>query len=135
MCYHKRFRSMDGTCNNLQRPLMGAAFMPYIRLRPPVYDDQLNAPTCKSLFYWNCFSDRCLASLRNFRPPARDASRILLSSPQEITVNSNAMHMQWGQFLTHDLLNTPAHHFQDCGGCSALGGRCFNVFLNQSDPT
>ncbi|KAH7717206.1 hypothetical protein AAVH_15395 [Aphelenchoides avenae] len=121
MCYHKQFRSMDGSCNNLQRPLAGAAFSPYIRLRPPVYDDMLNAPA---------------SSLRPVRPSARDASRILLSSPQELTAPGvNAMHMQWGQFLTHDLLNTPAHHFQDCGGCASLEGRCFSVFLNQSDPT
>lgn len=47
LCYHMKFRSFDGTCNNLEKPLKGAAFMPLSRFQDPVYDDVFSAPVCK----------------------------------------------------------------------------------------
>ncbi|CAK5096122.1 unnamed protein product [Meloidogyne enterolobii] len=41
VCYHLRYRTFDGSCNNLVegRSLRGAAFMPFGRLRPANYED------------------------------------------------------------------------------------------------
>jgi hypothetical protein len=46
MCYNQRYRTMDGTCNNIEQPLLGAAFMPYTRLLLAAYDDGRAAPSC-----------------------------------------------------------------------------------------
>ena len=39
-----KYQSFDGTCNNLNNPLYGAANTPYKRVASPVYDDGLNSP-------------------------------------------------------------------------------------------
>ena len=39
-----KYRSYDGTCNNLVNPLIGAANVPYVRLLPPAYQDGVNSP-------------------------------------------------------------------------------------------
>ena len=34
-----KYRSFDGSCNNLENPLLGRAFTPFKRLLPPQYGD------------------------------------------------------------------------------------------------
>ena len=44
MCYHRKYRSMDGTCNNFQKPLLGASVIPLKRLLTPIYENGFNTP-------------------------------------------------------------------------------------------
>ncbi|KAL7075683.1 hypothetical protein ACQ4LE_005051, partial [Meloidogyne hapla] len=120
LCYHLKFRTLDGTCNNLEKPLFGAAFMPLSRLKEPVYDDKLAAP---------------VASINHLKPSSREASRLMLSSTAEIPTKWNALLMQWGQFIAHDVSKTTMLNNQICASCLPEGGTCFPVMLSRLDPT
>jgi hypothetical protein len=41
---NSRYRSIDGTCNNLQNPYWGASFTVFDRLAPALYEDGWNEP-------------------------------------------------------------------------------------------
>uniref|UniRef100_A0A1I7W4T7 Peroxidase mlt-7 n=1 Tax=Loa loa TaxID=7209 RepID=A0A1I7W4T7_LOALO len=80
LCYNLYYRTLDGTCNNLFRPLRGAAFRPYNRLLFPEYDNKLSEPV---------------------------VSRLILSSQKTVQHREyNALLMQWGQYLIHEMAKT-----------------------------
>ena len=87
-CFHRRYRSYDGTCNNLDHPLWGASEVPFKRLQQPAYEDGLGLPVG-----WG-----------GGKPSARRISQKLLST-QQVTGHDRYTHMlmQVGQFLDHDM--------------------------------
>ena len=44
MCFHSKYRTFDGTCNNLQNPLWGSSFTAFKRLLKPAYENGFNLP-------------------------------------------------------------------------------------------
>ena len=44
MCFHTKYRTIDGTCNNLQKPLLGSSLTAFKRLLPPAYENGFNLP-------------------------------------------------------------------------------------------
>ena len=44
VCRHSRYRSVDGSCNNWERPAWGMADTPFTRLLAPEYEDGLGLP-------------------------------------------------------------------------------------------
>ncbi|VDM60387.1 unnamed protein product [Angiostrongylus costaricensis] len=138
ICYNVYFRTMDGSCNNLRNPLRGAAYRPYTRLLPTVYDNGLSEPV-GSLF-------------PELRPSPRVITRQLTSSHASVVSDEyNALVMQFGQFISHDIakktymfrLDKTRTHYSfnaasDTGdelflgklGSRTVGGVC--VFVNTS---
>src|SRR5882672_8851837 len=44
MCFHTRYRTIDGSCNNLGEPMWGTSYTPFQRLLKPVYENGFNLP-------------------------------------------------------------------------------------------
>ncbi|KAM7536980.1 hypothetical protein Aperf_G00000078094 [Anoplocephala perfoliata] len=44
LCFHMRYRSIDGSCNNLKYPKWGSGLSPFYRLLPPMYENGVNQP-------------------------------------------------------------------------------------------
>ncbi|CAI2340685.1 unnamed protein product [Caenorhabditis sp. 36 PRJEB53466] len=114
-CFHKKYRSMDGTCNNLQNPAKGAAFTAYSRLMPAAYDDGFNTLVS--------------ASRRN-RPNPREVSVFLLSSERSLPGHTNSLLMLFGQFVSHDITSNAA---QGSCSCGSSGPMCASIFAPPSD--
>ncbi|KRZ10279.1 Peroxidase mlt-7 [Trichinella zimbabwensis] len=120
LCFHAMYRTLDGTCNNLRSPLVGAAGTAFNRILPAVYEDGIGTPI----------------SIRpGSRPSAREATRFLLSSPQLVTSGKwNMLLMQFGQFIVHDISKTSLLPADRCGTCTDIPGRCFPIKVETIDP-
>ncbi|KAG8512340.1 Peroxidasin [Galemys pyrenaicus] len=133
MCFHQKYRTHDGTCNNLQHPMWGASLTAFERLLTPVYENGFNTP-------------RGVSPERRYHgfplPLPRLVSTALIGS-EAITPDEQFTHMlmQWGQFLDHDLDSTVAAlsqaRFSDGQHCSLVCGNeppCFSVAIPPNDP-
>ena len=92
-----QYRTMDGTCNNLQQPMWGAATTAFRRLLPPYYEDGISTMVGSSQV--DPFLPRY--------PSARYVSSAIILDRSEDETNVTHMLMQWGQFLDHDLSHSP----------------------------
>nr|XP_021196176.2 peroxidase isoform X2 [Helicoverpa armigera] len=88
-CTKSRYRAIDGSCNNLERPAWGMPQTPYGRLAPYNYADGVNA-------FPRSRSGRPL-------PNVREISLRLFPDKQLIDPVWTLMTQQWGQIITHDM--------------------------------
>ncbi|EEC16694.1 peroxidase, putative [Ixodes scapularis] len=113
-CFHSRYRTYDGTCNNKEHPMWGASLTPFQRLLPAQYENGFNTP-----IGWTAN----LPVNGHVLPLARTVSTGLIST-QVVEEDSEHSHMlmQWGQFLDHDMdFSVPAishERFIDTVDCS-----------------
>ncbi|KAL8576330.1 hypothetical protein ACOMHN_006253 [Nucella lapillus] len=99
-----RFRTQDGTCNNLRFNQWGASFVPLRRFLPPAYDDGRSRP-------------RTVSRAGGPLPSARLVSiRIHPDGPEGQITSLTHMVMQWGQFTDHDLTSTAVQTAADGSG-------------------
>lgn len=95
-----RYRSLDGTCNNLDHPFWGAAPVAFTRMLDAVYYDD------------NRLSDPIGFPDQPFAPPMPSphlvSQEFLVHRARAKRSRSRYSHMlmQWGQFLDHDLTFT-----------------------------
>ena len=126
-CPHKseekaRFRTIDGTCNNVNQPLFGAAGTPFIRVQPADYADEISAPR--------------VAQSEDQLPNARNVSRFVHGSNAN-RQNPNSprlthLAMNWGQFLDHDFTLAGEQHVT-CETVHSNESECFNVEVPADD--
>lgn len=120
LCYHLMYRTLDGTCNNLDKPMQGAAFRRFNRHFPAQYDDGRGEP---------------ISSLNKSRPSAREANRVMLSSAQSVVHDKfNNMMMQWGQFMSHDMSKTTLQPSANCKTCDPVPSKCMPIPIGEKDP-
>lgn len=132
VCFHSRFRSADGSCNNWVNPLWGASLTPFRRILPPQYENGFNTPIGYD-------PQRLYHGYR--KPGARLLSARLVTAPT-VTSDPQLTHMvmQWGQFLDHDLdhsLEAVSRETfgtgQTCGSTCEAAPPCFPIPIPPED--
>ncbi|CAK1579404.1 unnamed protein product [Parnassius mnemosyne] len=88
-CKKDRYRSFDGTCNNLENPFWGAAKEPYAELVNNSYADGVHK-----------FPE---TSNNEQLPNPRAISLLVFPDKNIIDYKWNLNTMQWGQIITHDM--------------------------------
>ncbi|MFT7617597.1 MAG: peroxidase [Planctomycetota bacterium] len=85
------FRSIDGVGNNIDNAHWAAADVPFLRLTPLGYGDGLNSPSGA------------------LRPSPRAVSNAVVAQTNSVSNSAGATDYlwQWGQFLDHDITETP----------------------------
>ena len=118
-----RFRTADGTCNNLDNPVFGSAGSQFRRLVPNAYGD--------------CISTLRLAKNGDELPNARDVSRIVHGSNADRTNPDSPvlshLAMNWGQFMDHDITLAQAQGIN----CEepTNNPECVNIHVPEDDVT
>ena len=116
------FRTIDGTCNNFEFPLFGAANTNFRRLIPGQYEDGISSPRGD---LQNRFT--VVFPISGFSPPnpsARFISDTVILDKQADETPFTHILMQWGQFLDHDLDLSPEIE-EECEEC---------IFTEVCDP-
>lgn len=90
-----KFRTLDGSCNNLRFPWFGKGDTPFKRYLKPAYDDQLDAPRSKG-------------RLGGPLPNPRSISRALFTDNFQVDGVFSHIVATFGQFLSHDLTSAAA---------------------------
>ena len=97
----QRRRTINGTCNNLERPLLGSAGTNFRRLLAARYEDGIERPAG---FLQSVNKD--ILGRGEFEPPypsPREISRTVIRAEPIDDPRHTHIIMQWGQFLDHDL--------------------------------
>lgn len=122
----EKFRTYNGSCNNLVHHHHGVAFRPFRRALPPDYADGISTPRVAK-------DGRPLPSARTV---SLEVHRPYYKNDDKFTV----MLAVWGQFLDHDITATaPNRGFNGstiscCEHSELVHPECFPVRLDRTDP-
>lgn len=129
-----RYRTYDGSCNNLRHTAWGKSNTPYTRLLPPDYEDGV--------------SEIRKTGINGLTlPNPRTVSLATIRWSEKADTKTTVMLMQWGQFIDHDLslaattpMLTPQGTNIDCCNRKLLNDpkfkhpACISVLLPDDDP-
>lgn len=129
-----RYRSFDGSCNNLRHTGWGKANSPYTRILPADYEDGVN--------------EMRRTGITNIPlPNPRTVSLATIKWSDRVDQKASVMLMQWGQFIDHDLtlaattpMQTPQGTSIDCCNRRFLTDprfkhpACISILLPDNDP-
>ncbi|XP_035219723.1 peroxidase-like isoform X2 [Stegodyphus dumicola] len=129
------YRTLDGSCNNLQHPCWGKADEPYQRWLPPAYADGIDEPRQRADGH----------PLPNPRLVYQwVASQFQQTTETEYPHYTNLL-MAWGQMIAHDMTLTPTvmlkiwngHEFKDepldCCEILTTHPDCIPIVMNYRD--
>ncbi|KAJ8737014.1 hypothetical protein PYW07_000285 [Mythimna separata] len=132
MCYHSKYRSYDGSCNNFANPTWGSSLSGFRRILFPIYENGFSQPVG-----WN----RDIKYNGFTLPSARLVSTSIITTT-DISEDLKLTHMvmQWGQWLDHDLDHAlPSVSSQtwdgiDCKKTCDYAAPCFPIDVPSNDP-
>lgn len=132
--FQQRYRSYDGSCNNLKHTAWGKSNTPYTRILPPDYEDGVS-------------EIRKTGVTNRQLPNPRTVSLATIRWSEKPDARASVMLMQWGQFIDHDLtlaattpMLTPQGVSIDCCNRKLLTDprfkhpACISVLLPDNDP-
>ena len=108
-CLQRKYRTFDGTCNNLCNITLGSAEQPLERLLPPDYEGPVGSQAPRSLGV----DFKALANPRKVSVEALENNDT--ANINGTIVNFTHLTMTWGQFLDHDVTLTELPEGLDCG--------------------
>ncbi|KRT84503.1 peroxidase [Oryctes borbonicus] len=132
MCFHSKYRNIDGTCNNLQHPMWGASLTGFRRILKPIYENGFSTPVG-----WN----KDIKYYGYPKPSSRLVSTTVIAT-KTITPDTEITHMvmQWGQFLDHDLdhaipsVSSESWDGIDCKKSCDYAAPCYPIDIPPGDP-
>lgn len=130
-CTKSRYRSLDGSCNNLYNPPWGMANNRYGRLLTPRYGDGVSSPP--------------VSVTGQDLPNARLVSLTVFGEQDVPDRQLTIANMQWGQIVTHDMSLTAGgtqsrkHTTRCCTDdgkliASGLHSTCYPIIVPKNDP-
>ncbi|XP_015434443.1 PREDICTED: peroxidase-like [Dufourea novaeangliae] len=97
-----KYRSIDGSCNNVDNPTWGSAMTAYTRILFPQYFDGIQEL-------------RHMGQTKKPLPGARSVSVALSSANDFPDTRRTLSVMQWGQFIANDISHTPVRKMMSTG--------------------
>ncbi|VDN57478.1 unnamed protein product [Dracunculus medinensis] len=130
MCFHSKYRSYDGQCNNLNHPFWGVAQTPFRRNLPPIYENGFNTPVGwdpNKLYF-------------GFKKPNPRSISMKLISTDEITPHHEVLRC-YGKISAHDIEQTAPGLARQTYMKGAICNKtcehldpCYNVPIPPEDP-
>ena len=95
-CSSLKYRTADGSCNNLYYPIRGASNTAFRRMLPAVYEDGILAPVGYN-------QQKNGNPYTGPWPSARKVSEVVIKDLPKLSTSVTHIFMIWGQFVDHDL--------------------------------